>query len=115
MRTSSRAIAHYLRLVMGGSVSLTFTSGEDKEPDVSQLSVLASPGTTCVFSVQIEVLDLRRGLVVVVDSRTHKTYDIHFDTVAGHLTRDLKQGSSVTVQANFTGTRYESRDITVIQ
>jgi hypothetical protein len=101
------------QLVMGSLVSLTFTSGKGKEPDVSQLSVLASPGTTYVFSGQIEVLDLRRGLLVVVDPRTDKTYDIHFDTVAGHLTRDLKQGSNVTVQANFTGTRYESRDITV--
>jgi hypothetical protein len=101
------------QLVMGSLVSLTFTSGKDKEPDVSKLSVLASPGTTYVFSGQIEMLDLRRGLLVVLDPRTHKTYDIHFDTVEGHLTRDLKQGSNVTVLANFTGTRYESRDITV--
>jgi hypothetical protein len=48
-----------------------------------------------------------------MDLRSHKTYDIHFDPAAKHLTQDLKQGSNVTVQAKFTGTRYESRDMTV--
>jgi hypothetical protein len=46
---------------------------------VSQLSVLASPGTAYVFSGQIEVLDLCPGLLVV-DPRTHETYDIHFES-----------------------------------
>ncbi len=101
------------KLLPGSLVNLTFTSGKDKEPDVSQLSVLASPGTLYAFSGQVEALDLRRGLLVVGDLRSNKTYDIHFDPAAIHLTQDLKQGSHVTVQANFTGTRYESRDITV--
>ena len=101
------------QLLPGSLVSLTFTSGKGKEPDVSQLSVLASPGTTYAFSGQVEELDLRRGLLVVADPRTHKSYDIHFDPAAKALTRDLKQGSDVTVLANYTGTRYESRGITV--
>jgi hypothetical protein len=60
--------------------------------------VLASPGTTYVSSGPINVLDLQAGLLMV-DLRTHKTYDIHFES----------SGCNVAVQASFTGTGYESR------
>jgi len=97
----------------GTLVTLTFTPGTDDVPIVRQISILASPGATFVFSGRIDYLDLHRGLLVLVDPRDNKSYEVHFDPAARRLTRDLRQGANVTVQANFDGTRYESRDIAV--
>jgi hypothetical protein len=97
----------------GALVALTFDPAADKTPTVREVSILASPGTTFVFVGRIEHLDLRRGLLVLVDPRDNKNYDLYFDPAARALTRDLRPGANVTVQANFDGTRYQSRDIAV--
>lgn len=97
----------------GTLVTLTFTPGSSDAPIVRQISILATPGTAFVFSGRIEHLDLHRGLLVLVDPRDNKSYEVYFDPAARRLTRDLRQGADVTVQASFDGKRYESRDIAV--
>jgi hypothetical protein len=97
----------------GALVALTFDPTAGRAPVVRQISILASPGTTFVFVGRIEHIDLRRGLLVLVDPRDNKNYDLYFDPAARGVTRDLKQGTNVTVQANFDGTRYQTRDIMV--
>jgi hypothetical protein len=97
----------------GTLVNVTFLPGNGEVPNVQQISILATPGTAFVFSGRIEHLDLHRGLLVLVDPRDNKSYEVHFDPAARGLTRNLKQGDDVTVQANFDGTRYQSRDIAV--
>ena len=97
----------------GTLVTLTFTPGNDDVPIVRQISILASPGATFVFSGRVDYLDLHRGLLVLVDPRDDRSYEVHFDPAARRFTRDLREGASVTVQANFDGTRYESREIAV--
>lgn len=95
----------------GTLVTLTFLPGNGEVPTVQQISILATPGTAFVFSGRIEHLDLHRGLLVLVDPRDNKSYEVHFDPATRRMTRNLKQGDEVTVQANFDGTRYQSRDI----
>jgi hypothetical protein len=97
----------------GALVALTFDPAAGKDPTVRQISILASPGTTFVFVGTIEHLDLRRGLLVLVDPRDNKNYDLYFDPARRAIPREVRQGASVTVQANFDGTRYQTRDITV--
>jgi hypothetical protein len=97
----------------GTLVTLTFIPGSNDAPIVQRISILAMPGTAFVFSGQIAHLDLHRGLLVLVDPRDNKSYDIYFDPAARRLTRNLRQGNNVTVQASFDGTRYQSRDIAV--
>jgi len=97
----------------GTLVTLTFTPGSNDAPIVQRISILATPGTAFVFSGRIAYLDLHRGLLVLVDPRDNKSYDLYFDPAARRLTRNLRQGVDVTVQASFDGTRYQSRDIAV--
>lgn len=97
----------------GTLVTLAFTPGSGDAPLVQQISILATPGAAFVFSGRIEHLDLRSGLLVLVDPRDNKSYEVHFDPAARRLTRDLRQGIDITVQASFDGKRYESRDIAV--
>lgn len=97
----------------GTLVTLTFTPGSSDAPIVQRISILALPGAAFVFSGRIAHLDLHRGLLVLVDPRDNKSYEVYFDPAARRLTRDLRQGADVTVQASFDGKRYESRDIAV--
>jgi hypothetical protein len=98
----------------GTLVSLAFTPGNGEAPMVRQISILALPGAAFAFAGRVEHLDIRRGLLVLVDPRDNKSYEVYFDPNARNLTRDLRQGVDVSVQASFDGTRYQSRDITVI-
>ena len=106
-------IAGPAELKAGTLVTLAFTPGNGEAPIVRQISILALPGAAFIFSGRIDHLDLRRGLLVVVDPRDNKSYEVYFDPTARHLARDLRQGADVTVQATFDGRRYQSREIAV--
>jgi hypothetical protein len=97
----------------GTLVNLTFTAGGDTAPIVQRVSILASPGSAFVFVGRVEHLDLHRGVLVLMDPRDNKSYEVHFDPATRRLTRDLRIGAYVTVQATFNGSRYEGRDIAV--
>ena len=97
----------------GTLVTLAFTPGKGDAPIVQKISVLATPGAVFVFSGRIEYVDLHRGLLVLVDPRDNKSYEVHLDPGTRFVTRDLKQGADVTVQASFDGTRYQSQSIAV--
>lgn len=97
----------------GTLVTLTFTPGSGGMANVTQVSILASPGAGFVFSGRIDYLDLHRGLLVLVDPRDNQSYEVNVDSTALRLTRDLRQGMDVTVQASFDGRHYEARTIAV--
>ena len=97
----------------GTLVTLAFSPRSGELPVVWQISILASPGTVFVFTGRIDHIDLRRGLLVLTDPRDNKSYDVYFDPASRHMTRDLRPGVDVTVQAGFDGKRYQSREITV--
>lgn len=97
----------------GTLVTVDFLAGSGGQAMVRQISILASPGTAFVFSGLLEHLDLRRGLLVVVDPRDKKGYELYFDPTVRGLTRDLREGANVTVYADFDGSRYAARSITL--
>jgi hypothetical protein len=101
----------------GTLVTLAFVSGNDKrsdkEPMISQISILASPGATFFFSGQVTFLDLHRGLVVVVDPRDNKSYEVYVDANDRELARKIQEGADVMIEARFNGTHYEARNVTV--
>ncbi len=96
----------------GMLVTLAFAPDNGRVPVVTEISILASPGSAYTFSGQIEDLDLHRGLMVLIDSRDHKSYDLYFDPTIG-LPPNIKPGDNVTVQTAFDGNRYQSRGVTV--
>ena len=97
----------------GTLVTLTFLPGRHGTPEISRISILASPGSAFVFAGRIKHLDLHRGLMVLVDPRDDQIYEISLDGPARHLTQDLRQGMDVTVHATFNGTRYQANEIAV--
>lgn len=97
----------------GTLVALTFLPGTDRQAMVREVSILASPGARFVFSGRVVHLDLHRGLLVVEDPRDHKTYEVSIDSKGRELTRNIQEGSNVSVEASFDGQRYEARAITI--
>jgi hypothetical protein len=83
------------------------------QPMVSEVSILALPGATFYFSGQVTFLDLNRGLVVIVDPRDNKSYEVYVDANDRELARKIQEGADVMVEARFNGTHYEARSVTV--
>ncbi len=97
----------------GTLVSVVFVPGTEREPKVREVSILASPGATFGFSGRVSYLDLNRGLVVLVDPRDNKSYEVYVDATNRELTRDIQEGADISVEARFDGTHYEARRVTV--
>ncbi|MGA9528742.1 MAG: DUF5666 domain-containing protein [Terriglobales bacterium] len=100
------------RLSPGTLVSIVFEPGKNGEASVRKISIVASPGAICGFSGRVEYIDLHTGLVAVVDPRNNKSYDIHFEPGSAMI-RELHEGTNISVQASFDGTRYEARTLTL--
>jgi hypothetical protein len=101
----------------GTLVTLAFVAGSDKQSDrqplVSRVTIQALPGATFFFSGQVTFLDLHRGLVVLVDPRDNKSYEVYVDANDRELARKIQEGTDVMIEARFNGTHYEARNVTV--
>ncbi|MGB0040592.1 MAG: hypothetical protein WA618_16890 [Terriglobales bacterium] len=106
----------------GTLVTVAFVPASDRQgknrptsnqPMVSEVSILALPGATFYFSGQVTFLDLHRGLVVIVDPRDNKSYEVYVDANDRELARKIQEGADVMVEARFNGTHYEARSVTV--
>ena len=97
----------------GTLVTVVFVPGSERQPKVRDVSILASPGETFGFSGRVSFLDLNRGLVVIVDPRDNKSYEVYVDATNRELTRNLQEGADISVEARFNGDHYEARSVTV--
>lgn len=104
--------AYANQLVPGTLVDVNFTSQKDGR-DAQQVSILAVPGTDFTFGGVVASLDLHIGLLVLTSSTDHKTYEIYLDPSAITVDDRLKLGADVTTVANFNGTRYVARSLTI--
>jgi hypothetical protein len=92
--------------VTGTLVSVKFESNNQGRGVASQIAILATPGSSFVFSGNIASLDLHTGLLVLVDPSNDKSYQVSFDPARTPSSRDLHPGEHVTVTATFSGARY---------
>ena len=111
--TSSSAEPGPADLVTGTLISVRFQSDNKGHGVASQVAILATPGTTFVFVGNVASLDLHSGLLVVVDPRDDKRYDVFFDAARFPISRDLHEGAEVMVTADFDGARYVAHAIKV--
>jgi uncharacterized protein DUF5666 len=100
-------------LVAGTLISIHFQADSTGQNVASKIAVLATPGSAFVFSGNVVFLDLHRGLLALVDPRDDKRYEISFDPDHFPMSRDVHEGTAVTVNANFDGTHYAANAVTV--
>lgn len=100
-------------LVAGTLLSVKFESDNQGRGVASQIAILATPGAAFVFSGNISSLDLHAGLLVLIDPRDDKSYDLSFDPAHFPVSQDLHLGEHVRVTASFNGARYVASAIAV--
>jgi hypothetical protein len=96
----------------GSLVGVKFGSEGNGRDVAREISILALPGTRYTFAGEIVHIDLRTGLLVINSSTDHKTYEVYLDPSAPP-DDNLHPGSVVTVIANFEGSRYVARNLTI--
>ena len=99
-------------LVTGSLVGIKFDSQGNGHDVAREITILASPGTRYTFSGQVVHIDLRTGLLALISSVDHKTYEVYLDATAPP-DDNLQPGVNVTVIANFEDSRYVARTITI--
>jgi len=97
----------------GSLVSLKFSPSARGPGLVRKISILAGPGGTFVFAGRVSHLDLHIGLLVLVDPRDSKSYDIHFDPALTGVEDRLHEGGDVIVTTTFDGANYTASSIVV--
>ena len=100
-------------LLPGTLVALKFRSEAGGTISAREISILAEPGTSFNFQGKVSFLDMHRGLLVMVDPRDRKSYEIHFNPSSVRIAGDLQLDSSITVNAAFNGQNYATSAITV--
>jgi hypothetical protein len=98
-------------LVKGTLITATFSSDNKGQGIANRIAILATPGSEVSFTGSITFLDLRANQFVVADN--DQSYKIAFDPAAFPAARNLHEGSNVKVTAEFDGTRYVARTITI--
>jgi hypothetical protein len=100
-------------LVPGSLVSASFESGGSHRNVATQIKVLAVPGAAFAFTGNISYLDMRSGIMVLVDPRDGKSYQIRFDSALLPASQSLHPEANVTVSATYDGSQYAANAITM--
>ena len=100
-------------LTSGTLVSVTFLPNGAGQSVAREISLLATPGKTFLFVGRVAQLDLHLGLLVVIDPRDQKSYEIAFDPKVVAVSDNLREGANVEATTSFDGHRYVATDIRV--
>jgi len=102
-------------LVNGSLVAVNFDADEKGRAVASRVTVLAKPGSDFVFSGRLSSLDMHAGILVLIDPRDQKNYQISFEPGRMTAAESLHVGDQVRVSASFDGAHYMATDIIMIQ
>jgi hypothetical protein len=98
-------------LVKGTLISATFSSDNKGQGVANRIAILATPGSEVSFTGSVTYLDLRSKQFVVADAE--ESYKIAFDPAALPAAQNLREGTNVKVTAEFDGSHYVARAITI--
>jgi hypothetical protein len=113
-QTASRSgAAGVSDLRKGTLISATFESDNKGQGVAHHIAILASPGDELSFSGSVTFLDLHSNQFVVADAQNDQSYKIVFDPASLPAARDLHEGVNVRVTAEFDGSHYIARAITL--
>jgi hypothetical protein len=98
-------------LVKGALVSVSFESGVKDDVPARQITIFAVPGSAFVFSGNISSLDLHSGLLILVDPRDEKSYQVFFNAANLPGSQNLHLGDHVRVVADYDGSHYVANKI----
>jgi len=98
----------------GSLVALTFAAQRGEHRTVSEINLLAQPGSSFSFFGKVTYVDLSRRLIAIANQPDSKTYDIYLEALPISVLRDVHQGSEVGISAVFDGSHYVARSIELV-
>jgi hypothetical protein len=116
-RVNSKTIITGAGVGPGALVQISFLPGREKDAAlVSEIKVLAAPGSVFTFSGRVTFLDLPAHQLVVANATDDNRYEIQFNPAAieADTRARLQEGASVTVAARFTGQGYVAESVSVL-
>ncbi len=99
----------------GSLVAINFDNSSSGANIARSVTVLAIPGSTFTFTGKILHLDLHSNLLVVLDPRDNKSYEIYFNPRSVGISKDLREGSDVSIITSFDGNHYIARSYIVTE
>jgi hypothetical protein len=108
---SASATAGPADLMTGALITAQFRPENNGQGVVSRVAILAKPGEVLTFNGTVSFLDLRSHQFAVLDANNGQSYKISFDPGAVPAARELHEGATVKVTAEFDGTRYLAQSI----
>ena len=96
----------------GSLIAVGFTPGG--QGIAQEISVLAVPGSTFIFEGPVTHLDLSTHLLVVANKTDGKSYELDYDPTRLRTSKDVHEGSDVTVNATFDGKRYVAQNVSLV-
>jgi hypothetical protein len=108
---SASATAGPADLMRGALITAQFRPENNGQGVVSRIAILAKPGEVLTFNGTVSFLDLRTHEFAVLDSNNGQSYKISFDPGTVPAARDLHEGATVKVTAEFDGSRYLAQSI----
>jgi Domain of unknown function (DUF5666) len=99
-------------LLPGSLVTVQFASNNKGQGAATQISVLAAPGASFVFSGTLSALDMHSGALSLLDAKSNQAYQIFFDPTHQSATT-LRPGQRVRISADYDGKRYVATEISV--
>jgi hypothetical protein len=101
-------------LVKGALITAEFRPDNNGQGVAQRIAILAKPGEVLSFDGTVSYLDLRTHQFAILDSNNGQSYKISFDPGATPAGRDLHEGNTVKVTAEFDGSRYRARSIDIL-
>ncbi len=99
-------------LQKGTLVAATFEADKAGQGVAKQITILATPGSRFVFAGNIATLDMHAGMLVIVDPRDDKQYQISFNPNSIAHRSELRSGQHIRVSAQYDGAHYVASEIT---
>ena len=98
-------------LQKGALVSLQFQPDGKGHATVTEVTVLATPGSQFVFTGNLIALDMHVGSMTLLDPRNNQTYQLEFSAATLPSMPDVHPGQRVRVAAEYNGTRYIAHSV----
>lgn len=95
----------------GALISLNFQPDGHGQGVAKEITVLATPGATFVFSGAVTDLNMANGYLTLLDPRDGRSYQIHFNP-SDPAVQDLHNGEQLRIAASYDGSRYAATQIT---
>lgn len=99
-------------LRVGQLVVVEFQPAAKSDTAVARhVTVLASPGASYVFNGRVSYLNLGSAMVVIIDPRDQKSYEVRLGP--GVSATELREGQDVTAYTIFDGGQYTANSVVI--